>query len=120
MRRFAKSTCPVRTHHVSFVLNHLEFAHLHGITLFADYVHQLCTKESRRLAQAARGRNWHDDKTSMPALHREKLPPETFVGSNQASATRNYSAHRFRRPELTDVRRNISMSRAEDAVRCKR
>src|ERR1700721_3798128 len=43
-RRFAKSTCPVRTHHVSFVLNHLECSHLRRITLFADYcaptVHQ--------------------------------------------------------------------------------
>jgi len=35
-RRFANFSCPVRTHHASFVLNHLECAHLHKITPFAE------------------------------------------------------------------------------------
>jgi hypothetical protein len=43
-RRFSKSTCPVRTDHVSFVLNHLECSHLRRITLFADYCAPLLSK----------------------------------------------------------------------------
>src|SRR6266403_2356613 len=43
-RRFAKSTCPVRTHHVSFVLNNLRRSQLRHMLSFATYcaptVHQ--------------------------------------------------------------------------------
>src|SRR6266403_5857224 len=35
-RRFARFSCPVRTHHTSFVLNDLECARLHRITPFAE------------------------------------------------------------------------------------
>jgi hypothetical protein len=44
MRRFANFPCPVRTHHVSFVLNDLECSQLREMTSFAGYcapaVHQ--------------------------------------------------------------------------------
>src|SRR5258708_17586711 len=44
MRRFAKSTCPVRTHDVSFVLNNLRRSQLRHMLSFATYcaptVHQ--------------------------------------------------------------------------------
>src|SRR6202021_3433368 len=54
MRRFANSSCPVCTHHVSSVLNNLRRCHLHGIRSFAGYsaprVHQdLATMPSRFL-----------------------------------------------------------------------
>jgi hypothetical protein len=43
-RRFANFSCPVRIHHVSFVLNHLRRCHLRRIASFAGYsaprVHQ--------------------------------------------------------------------------------
>src|SRR6267142_1292236 len=43
-RRFAKSTCPVRTHDVSFVLNNLRRSQLRHMLSFATYcaprVHQ--------------------------------------------------------------------------------
>ncbi len=43
-RRFANFSCPFRIHHASFVLNHLDCAHLRRNTPFADYcaptVHQ--------------------------------------------------------------------------------
>ena len=44
-RRFSNFPCPVRIHHVSFVLNHLECAQLYRSTPFADScapsVHQI-------------------------------------------------------------------------------
>jgi hypothetical protein len=71
-RRFANSSCPVCTHTLSFVFNDLQSAHLPQMTSFAGYsaprVHQ---KKVHGLAQATQGRNWPDDRTSMPTA----LPP---------------------------------------------
>jgi|HubBroStandDraft_6_1064221.scaffolds.fasta_scaffold02576_15 hypothetical protein len=48
-RRFANFPCPVRTHHVSFVLNHLERAQLYRSTPFAEScapsVHQIAFRK---------------------------------------------------------------------------
>ncbi len=46
-QRFFNSSSPVRTHHVSFVLNHLGRAHLRRITLFADYCAPTVHQENR-------------------------------------------------------------------------
>jgi hypothetical protein len=48
-RRFANFPCPVRTHHASFVLNHLECAQLHRSNPFAEScapsVHQIALRK---------------------------------------------------------------------------
>jgi hypothetical protein len=50
MRRFAKSSCPVRTHTLSFVLSNLQRSDLRRIASFASYsaprVHQIAFRYS--------------------------------------------------------------------------
>jgi hypothetical protein len=59
LQRFAKSTCPVRTHTLSFVLNHLRRSLLRRITSFAAYsaprVHQICALGNAASGSSCRG-----------------------------------------------------------------
>jgi hypothetical protein len=65
--RFAKSTCPVRTHYVPFLLNNLARCQLHSIIPFARYsaprVHQYKRFALARYPQLAR-RNPRQPKVS--------------------------------------------------------
>ncbi|SRR6266568_2976844 len=93
MRRFAKSTCPVRTHHVSFVLNDFARCQLRRIIPFASYsaprVHQkfspqISSAETRRLPELGLFRSpLQRDSARPPPRASFSFPGTIFTGNSR-------------------------------------